>query len=212
MESLFQRTAFTASILIMLVNCVSVLYGQQSSVRSSTLGTFGVRAGVGTDLQLGLGFGVGGSYMWNSGGGGTAFELGADIYYHHSTDSYTDQRGSVTVKGEDKTTLTVFGVRANALFNYNPNEKSVYFIAGFGFVVASLQWEENENAPNWNAPYHDKAEGTSAGNIVNIGIGIPLGRNLDVRLETPMLYFYSAAGKSATFAPTATIGLSYRFK
>jgi hypothetical protein len=40
---------------------------------------------------------------------------------------------------------------------------------------------------------------------------VPLTTNLDVRLETPMLYFYSAAGKSAAFAPTATIGLTYHF-
>ena len=184
-----------------MLSCVSVLHPQAQ--------TFGVRGGVGTDIHLGLGFGVGAAYVWNSGGGGSAFELGGDVYYNRTTESYTRD---VAVNGEDKTTLTVFGVRANALFNYHPSRKSVYFIAGFGFVVASLRWEENENAPNWTGPYHDEAEGTSVGNIINLGIGVPLMTNLDVRLETPMLYFYSAYGKSAAFAPTATIGLTYRFK
>jgi hypothetical protein len=210
-EFSFRRGPLIAAILIMTLNCDSVLLSQTDGVRSSALEAFSVRGGVGTDLQLGLGFGAGAAYVWGSALGGTALEVGADIYYHHSTDSYADQRGNVTVKGEDKTTLTVFGVRVNALFHYNPSRKSVYFIAGFGFVVASRRWEENENAPNWIAPYHDEAEGTTAGNIINLGIGVPLGTNLDVRLETPMLYFYGATGKSVAFAPTATIGLTYRF-
>lgn len=193
-----------SSILILILICFSA--------SSAPAQTFAVRGGVGTDIQLGIGFGGGAAYVWNPGQNSPAFEFGADVYYHNSTDSYTDQRGNVTVSGEDKTTLTVFAVRANTLFNYHPARKSVYFILGFGFVVASLQWEENENAPNWNAPYHDEAEGTSAGNIINLGIGVPLASNFDVRLETPLLLFYSAAGKSSTFAPTATIGLTYRFK
>lgn len=202
-EASNRRAAKAAVILIMVSHCVSLLYSHP--------GTFAVRGGVGTDLNLGFGVGVGAAYIWNAAGSGPSYEFGADFYYHHSTDSYTDQRGNVTVTGEDKTTLTVFGVRANALFNYNPSRKSVYFIAGVGFVVANLQWEETESAPNWNAPYHDEVDGTSAGTIINIGIGVPLTTKLDVRLETPMLIFFSAAGNSATFAPTATIGLTYRF-
>jgi hypothetical protein len=175
-------------------------------------GSFGIRGGVGTDVELGLGYGAGVSYVWTPTTGSTAFELGADVYYSHTTESYTDQRGNVTVNGEDVTTLLVFGIRGNALFNFRPSKKSLYFIAGIGFVVASVQWEETENAPNWTAPYHDEAEGTSAGNVVNIGIGIPLSRRLDIRLEFPMLFFYGSYGKTATFVPTATLSLAYRFR
>ena len=138
MDSSFPRMALTMGVLMGMLNCVSVLYGQGSAV--------GVRGGVGTDIHLGIGFGVGAAFVWNSGGGGTAFELGGDVYYNRTTDSYTRD---IAVNGEDKTTLTVLGVRANALFNYHPSRKSVYFIAGFGFVVASLRWEENEN---WSSP------------------------------------------------------------
>lgn len=212
MYSLFRRFALTASTLIIMLCCASVLYCQTETVKSSTPGVFEVRGGFGTDIQLGLGIGVGGAYLWKPSGEGTVFEFGADFYYHHSTESYTDQRGNVTVKGEDKTTLTVFGVRANTLFNYHPTERSIYFIAGFGFVVASLDWEENENAPNWTAPTHDEVDGSSAGNIINLGIGVPIGTNLDLRIETPMLFFYSTPGKSASFAPTVTIGVTYRFE
>lgn len=201
--SFFRWAAIAAVILIMMSHCVSLLYSHP--------GTFAVRGGVGTDLNLGFGVGGGAAYVWNSAGGGPSYEFGADFYYHHSTEGYTDQRGNVTVTGEDRTTLTVFSVRANALFNYSPSRKKVYFIAGVGFVVANLWWEETENAPNWNAPYHDEVEGTSAGTVINIGVGVPLTTKLDVRLETPMLFFFSAAGKSATFAPTVTLGLTYRF-
>jgi hypothetical protein len=182
---------------------VSDLYSQSS--------TFAIRGGVGTDIKLGVGFGIGGAAVWSS-GGGTAFEFGADIYLHHLTDPYAEERNGVTVNGEDKEGLTVFAVRANALFNYRPSRKSVYFILGAGFVVAHLTWEENENAPNWTRPYHDEAEATSAGNIVNLGVGIPLSTQFDLRFEAPMLFFYSVAGKASSFAPTATLGLTYRFR
>jgi hypothetical protein len=207
----FRMAALTAGVLIMMLGCSRDLLCQGNAGRPYEGGTFSVRGGVGTDINLGLGFGAGAAYVWNAFGGGTTFELGADVYYHHLTDSYTDQRGSVTVKGEDKTTLIVFGVRANALFNYGPSRRRVYFIAGFGFVVASLRWEETENAPNWTAPYRDEVKGTTAGSIVNIGIGIPLLTNLDIRVETPLLILYSSAGKSAAFVPTATIGMTFRF-
>ncbi len=201
-----------ARIALLLVPCLLMTASTGSGQTSgSSRGSFGIRGGVGTDVNLGLGFGAGFSYLWASGTSSTAFELGADVYYSHTTESYTDQRGSVTVTGEDVTTLLVFGIRGNALFNFRPSRKSVYFIAGIGFVVASVEWEETETAPNWTAPYHDEAEGTSAGNIVNIGVGIPLSRQLDVRLEFPMLFFYGSYGKTATFVPTATLSLAYRF-
>lgn len=200
---LVRRGAMAVLSIVVILQCVPTLFCQQ--------GAFAVRGGVGTDVNLGIGFGGGAAYVWNSYGSGMAFEFGADFYYSHTTDSYTDQRGSVTVKGEDKTTLTVFGVRANTLFNYNAKRKQVYFIAGVGFVVAGMRWEETESAPNWNAPYHDEASGTSVGNIVNLGIGVPLATNCDLRLETPLLFFYSTTGKSTAFAPTATIGLTFRF-
>jgi hypothetical protein len=200
-----------ARIALILSTCILMAVSTGSGQSSgSSGGSFGVRGGVGTDVNLGLGFGAGVFYLWAS--GTTAFEFGADVYYSHTTESYTDQRGSVTVNGEDVTTLLVFGIRGNALFNFRPSRKSVYFIAGIGFVVASMQWEETETAPNWTAPYHDEAEGTSAGNIVNIGVGIPLTRQLDVRLEFPMLFFYGSYGKTATFVPTATLSLAYRFR
>jgi hypothetical protein len=194
-------------LCVLGVACVMAL-GATSLYSQST--TFAIRGGVGTDIKLGIGFGIGGAAIWGS-GGGPAFEFGADIYVHHLTDPYTEERNGVSVNGEDKEGLVVFAVRANALFNYHPSRKSVYFILGAGFVVAHLTWEENENAPNWTRPYHDDAEVTSAGNIVNLGVGIPLASHLDLRIETPMLFFYSAAGKGSSFAPTATVGLAFRF-
>jgi hypothetical protein len=202
-----QRFAF---LIILTFILITPCLAQVPS--SASLGGFEIRAGVGTDLDLGLGFGAGVAYLWRPASSSIGFEIGFDGYYSHTTDSYTDHRGNVTVTGEDKTTLTLFGMRANGLFYFSPSRKSLYFIAGIGFVIATRQWEENENAPNWLKPYHDSAEGTTAGSIVNIGLGIPLAPGLDLRIETPMLYFYSDTGKSVAFAPTATVGLTFRFR
>lgn len=196
-----------AVLLLTAVSLASAVCSPQT-VRQNPE-SFGVRGGVGTDIELGLGFGAGAFYVWTSGSIG--FELGADVYYHHSTETYEEERG-VTVNGEDVTTLIIFGVRANGLFNFRPSRRSVYFIAGVGFVVASLEWTRKETAPNWTQPYRDQADGTAVGNIVNLGVGIPLTRQLDIRLEFPMLFLYSSYGNAATFVPTATLGLVYRFR
>lgn len=196
---------------IAVAACTLPAHGQNTG-SSPTLGYAGIRAGVGTDIQLGLGVGVGGCYVFSPSESGIAFELGADVYYHSLKEIEDVQRGGVTVHSEEKTTLVVFGVRANGLFNYYPSRRTVYFIAGFGFVVASMEWSEVETAPNWLAPYKDDAEGTSAGNIINLGLGIPLASSLDARVEFPMLYFYSVAGSATAFVPTATISLQYTFR
>ncbi len=117
---------------------------------------------------------------------------------------------------KETTELTVFAVRANGLFNYYPNKRSVYFITGFGFVVANVYWEQKQTPrdPGFTGvvPEPEDEEVTSAGNIINLGIGKAFGPDVEVRLETPMLFFYNAAGEASTFAPTMTLGITYWFR
>ena len=179
-------------------------------------GNVGVRASVGTDVELGLGFGAGVSYGWVPYTGGTSFELGGDFFYHKASEKSTTQRGVFVEDDEEKTRLIVFGVRANGLFNYYPRRGSVFFIAGFGFVVANIKWEEAETYTSTSpgvsqAPNYNDIDQTSVGNIINLGIGYVFKGGLELRLETPMLYFYSVPGKAVSFVPTFTFSIGYRF-
>jgi len=204
-------TALFSLILTMWWTPASYSQTLSSQLPAPAPGSVALRAGVGTDPNLGLGLGIGGRYAWVS-ATGPSFEFGADFYYHGSSETKQRQAGGVTVDDKETTTLTVFGVRGNGLFNYSPDKGGVYFIAGFGFVVANVQWEENWTNPSGVNTYHDDLDVTSAGNIINFGIGMAWTSGVEARLETPMLYFYDSGGKAVSFAPTLTLSLLYRLQ
>jgi hypothetical protein len=176
---------------------------------------FGARCGIGTDISLGFGFGVGAFYILSPyRNSSTVWDLGTDIYIASVTEDETDNEGT---KFEDKTNLFVFAVRSNGLFNYYPNKTAVYFIAGAGFVLANVSWEENIT---YYAPYVPHTEkwsddAFSVGNVLNLGVGFTFGSGFETRLETPLLIFYSVPGRgnesANSIAPTFTLSALYRF-
>jgi len=191
---------------------VSPLRLQGESEKPGLPGSFGIRAGIGTDVQLGLGIGIGASYAWFPKTTGMGLEIGADLFYHKSKEEDSDEDYYATY--DEETELTIFAVRANGLFNYYPSEGRAFFIAGFGFLAASVYWEETQkpkDQPGTSRPYDD-AEGTSAGNIVNLGVGYAFKNGLEFRVETPLLYFYNTSGGASSFAPTITATIQYRFQ
>jgi len=176
---------------------------------------FGARLSIGTDITLGIGFGVGAFYILApSRYGGTNWDLGFDIYYANVTEEETDSEGT---KFEDNTKVVVFALRSNGLFNYHPKRTGVYFVAGAGIVFANIDWEENIT---YYEPYLPHTERWSddvfaVGNVLNLGVGMTFGGGLEARFETPLLIFYSAPGHASrsagSVAPTFTLSLLYRF-
>ncbi len=83
---------------------------------------------------------------------------------------------------------------------------------GFGFVVASVEWTEYQKPKNSSSrTLYDFVEGTSVGNIFNFGVGKFINKHLEMRFEAPMLLLYSSTGNAASFVPTISLSLSYRF-
>jgi hypothetical protein len=162
----------------------------------------------------GSGFGVGAFYILApSGYSSTVWDLGADIYYSSVTEDEKDSEGT---KFEDDTKVLVFAFRSNALFNYHPSKTGVYFVAGAGFVLGSISWEENIT---YFAPYvphteHWSDDAFAVGNVLNLGVGMTFGGDLEARFETPLLIFYSTPGKgdrsASSVAPTFTLSALYR--
>jgi hypothetical protein len=183
---------------------------QGETEKSGLAGALGIRAAVGTDVNLGLGFGLGASYSWFPKSHAIRLELGADIFYHHSKEEDSDEDYYATY--DEETELTIIAIRANGLFNYYPGEGRAFFIAGVGFVAASVYWEETQTPFNTGVsrPYDD-SEGTTTGNIINFGAGYAFTNGLEFRVEAPLLFFYSQYGNSTKFAPTVTATLQFLF-
>ena len=175
---------------------------------------FGARLGIGTDITLGIGFGVGAFYVLApSPYSSPIWDLGADIYYA----SVSEEEKELNINYEDNTKVLVFALRSNALFNYHPRKTRVYFVAGAGIVFANIDWEENIT---YYEPYLPHTERWSddvfaVGNVLNLGVGMTFGGGLEARFETPLLIFYSAPGHASrsagSVAPTFTLSLLYRF-
>ena len=203
-------------LLLMAVLVISLLATfANTALAQRRSGNFVVRGSLGTDIELGLGFGGGVSYILSPSRGGTAFEFSADLFFHNSSGNETEPDGVIMTSTKWDLSLMVFGVKANTLFNYYPRKSGVYFIAGFGFVVGSVDYKEDWGGQSADGYFsypteHNTVDGTSVGNVINLGLGIMLGNGVEMRFETPMLFFYSSVGNTS-FVPTGTLGIQYRF-
>lgn len=165
-------------------------------------GQFGVVGHVGTDITGGLGYGGGLSYILSPGGGSYGYEFSLDYFFH----SYKESEGGNT----EEVDLSIFAVRANWLWNYQPKQSHVYFVTGFGFVLATLDWANTYDPAVYGYSLTETETYTTVGNVINLGIGYTSAAGIGARLETPMLFLYSA-GQATAFVPTFTLGVKFIF-
>lgn len=174
-------------------------------------GQLGIYAGAGTDISLGLGYGIKGSYLIAS-GQGSAYEIGPEFFY--AKGSETSSEGIHEYK--ETTEVTVFGVLANYLAGYRAFEDSTYFIVGLGFFSVNVSWEESSPTDTslgtpLGSGSSQSADGSGFGTIVNFGIGHLFKSGLDIRLELPILVISNPAGNASAIAPAITIMAGLRF-
>jgi hypothetical protein len=165
-------------------------------------GQFGVVGHVGTDISGGLGFGGGLSYILTPGGASYGYEFAVDYFFHEYEWAEGGER--------EFTDLSIFAFRTNWLWNYQPNQSHVYFITGVGFVFAALDYVIEYDASVYGQFSSESYDYTSVGNVINLGVGYTSDMGLGVRLETPMLFLYSA-GQASAFVPTFTLGVKFIF-
>ena len=165
-------------------------------------GRFGISGHIGTDVSGGLGFGGGLAYVLVPGGSSFGYEFAVDYYFHE----YDEAEGGE----KEYTDLSVFGVRANWLWNFEPGTNGVYFVTGVGFVYAILDYTIEYDPSVYGQFSSESYDYSSVGNLVNLGIGWTSAMGLGVRLETPMLFFYSS-GSAAAFVPTFTLAVKFYF-
>ncbi len=192
------------SVFVYAMDEVERITKEEPVERSAGMGAgrFGVGGHVGTDVTGGLGFGGGISYALVPDGASNAYEFGLDFFFHEY-----DETGS----GEKEyTDLSIFALRANWLWNYQPGQSNVYFVTGVGFVYAMLDYKIEYDPLVYGQSLTESYDYSSVGNVVNLGIGWSSAMGLGFRLEAPMIFFYSA-GQAAAFVPTFTFAVKFVF-
>jgi hypothetical protein len=192
-----------------LLVCLCIIAG--GDAYGQPLQGVGVRAGIGTDIHLGIAYGAEVNYTKEI--NFNALELGL-AFFGGSFDEETDE-GIHTYNEE--TTIFVVAALANYLFMYSLEKPGPYFVAGVGVGAISVEWEERSSTDTSLGPLlpgggsMQSEEGSSAGTIVNFGIGHRFSENLDVRGQVPTLFIPSAPGDATSVVPTFTLTVGYRF-
>ncbi len=190
--------------------CLFILCIGVVGVQAQSQGTWGIRGGVGTDISGGIAYG--GSINYQFPLTTNWLEVGPVLYISHFEET-TEEFHTY----EETTDLTVFGVLANFLFNYNPNRAGTFFLAGFGFAAISVEWEERSEGdislgtPLPGGGSMQSEEGTAGGSVLNIGVGYKFQGNVDIRAELPVILIFGAPGEAGSVAPTLTATLGIRF-
>ncbi len=196
---------FFKTLIIVLGVIASV-----STVSAVETGSIGIRAGIGTDINLGLAFGVGINYKIPL--GGNFLEVGA-VFFGGSFDETTTE----TFTYNETTDFYVFGVMANYLFGYSPEKVDVFFLLGLGLAIVRVEWVESSSddtslgTPLPGGGSQQSAEGTAVGVLTNIGVGLTLSKGFDIRAEIPIIIIPGPAGGSNGVIPTFLFTAGYSF-
>lgn len=193
-------------VIFPLIFCFIMFSGILNSQTNS--GRFSLKAGVGTDINLGLGYGGGIGYIFPY----SDVELNVVLFGHHSEET-TEDFHSYT----ETTDLFVYGVMANYLIGFPGRESGAYGVVGFGFAAVSLDWEETSptdvslGPPLPGGGSKQSESGTGGGSVFNAGFGYSFGSNLHLRAEFPVIVAFSPPGEAAGVAPTFMFTLGYYF-
>lgn len=196
--------------LLFIISIVCMVMIMTGTLSAQSSGSWGIRGGVGTDIDLGLAFGGSINYMfpskWNH------WEIGPLLFISSSEETTTDYNTYT-----EKTDLTVFAVMANYLINYESEGYGTFFLVGLGFAGISVEWEESSptdeslGTPLPGGGSKQSEEGTAGGSVFNVGAGYKFSGNVDIRAELPIILIFDAPGNASSVVPTLTATIGIRF-
>lgn len=181
------------------------------SAQAQTDPKIGIRAGLGTDVNLGIAYGGGINYLVKL--PQNSVELGI-VVFGGSFDETTDE-GIHTY--EETTDIFVFGLLGNYLFNYTPNKPGQFFIVGFGLASVNVEWEERSDTDESLGPLlpdggsMQSDDGSGGGTVFNLGFGLSFAGGFDVRAEFPVIVSFAAPGEASSVIPTFMVTGGLRF-
>ena len=171
----------------------------------------GLRVGIGTDITGGIAYG--GELNYTRALGINAMELSLAVF--GGCFDETSEEGNNLY--EETTDILVVAALANYLISYSMDKPGPYFVVGAGVGAFSVDWEERSATDTSLGPLlpgggsMQSDDGTSAGVILNFGIGHRFSEQLDVRGQIPTFFISSAPGEATAVAPTFELTLGYRF-
>lgn len=181
------------------------------SGNQSGMNTFGIRAGIGTDISGGIAYGAAINYLIPT--QNHPFEVGLSLY-GGSFEETTEELHTYV----ETTDIFVIAVLGNYLINYRPGRQGMFFVSGVGFGSISVEWEESSSTdislgtPLPGGGSKQTADGSGAGMLLNLGIGYQMQNNFDVRFEVPVFVIFGAPEGASGFIPTFTLTAGLRFK
>lgn len=198
----------------LIAGCLAVLVAgplqAQEAAEAEKPGVFGIRLGIGTDIQGGIAYG--GQVNYTLFKANNAFELGLGVFGGKFEET-SDNGFNIY---EEETTIFVIGAIGNYLFNWSMEKSGPYFVAGLGVGAVSVEWEERSptdtslGTPLPGGGSMQSEEGSGAGIIINFGIGHRFSENFDLRAQIPT-FFFDAPGDASGVVPTITVTAGFNF-
>lgn len=188
-------------LLLSLSFIVITAYGQTDQT-----GTFGIRAGIGTDISLGIAYGAGFNYRLQEN-----MELGLVLF----GGKFSETSNNGVNDYEETTNIFAIAAQANWLFNHRPDETKPFFIAGTGLAFISYEWEERSatdtslGTPLPGGGSMQSEEGGTGGVIFNVGAGMTFASPFDLRFEVPIMVPFGI--ENVSVVPLFMITAGYRF-
>ncbi len=153
-------------LLLCLPFIISSSYGQTDQT-----GSFGIRAGIGTDISLGIAYGAGFNYRLQEN-----MELGLVLFGGKFSES-TEEGIHIY---DETTQIFAIGAQANWLFSHRPDETKPFFIAGTGLTFISSEYEQSSTTdtslgaslPGGGSVQFE--DGSTGGAIFTIALALPL--------------------------------------
>ncbi|MEE9271536.1 MAG: outer membrane beta-barrel protein [Candidatus Krumholzibacteria bacterium] len=192
----------------LLVACLGFVVTQ--SAYGQQVDGAGLRVGIGTDITGGIAYG--GELNYTRALGINAVELSL-VVFGGSFDETTVEFHTY----EETTDVLVVAALANYLIQYSMDKPGPYFVVGAGVGAFSIDWEERSatdtslGTPLPGGGSMQSDDGTSAGVILNFGIGHRFSEQLDVRGQIPTFFVSNAPGDATSVVPTFELTLGYRF-
>lgn len=175
-------------------------------------GRAGVRFGVGTDIEGGLAWG--GQIDYTLFQDPNAFELGFAVFggnFKETSDNGFAVGTPQYNQYDEETKIRVFGVIANYLFRHSMELSGPYFVGGVGVGAVSVEWREESATDTSLGPplpgggSFQEEEGSTAGVILNVGIGHRINEKFDLRAQVPTFFISGGEDRDGKVIPTFTI-------
>jgi len=192
----------------LLVSCLTLSLVAVASAQKP--GGVGVRFGIGTDITGGIAYG--GQLNYTLYQNLNAFELGLALFggkFEESSEEYGNTY-------DETTKIFVIGAMANYLFRYSMDLSGPYFVAGVGVGAISVEWEERSQGDfSLGTPIPGGSmqsdDGTTAGLIINVGIGHRFTEMFDLRFQVPTFFISGTDYRDGKTVPTFTLTAGFLF-